>query len=267
VTFKDKYGPVGLIAGASEGLGAAYCHALAKRGLDLVLIARRKEALGAIADEIASTYGVKVQALACDLAAADASERIFQEAGHQAIHCVIYNAAASFISPFLDLPLSSHHQMLSVNVHGPLNLVHAFAPRMIQDKRGALVLMSSLAGFQGSGYLSTYAATKAFNRILAESLWYEWKSKGVDAIACCAGATATPNYYRSGPGRTSFFAPQPQRPEQVVEECLQKIGKTASFIPGASNKIASFLMQHVFSRKKAIHLMGDTTKKMYGIAD
>ena len=60
-----------------------------------------------------------------------------------------------------------------------------------------------MAGLQGSGYLATYAATKAFNRVLAESLWYEWKDKGVDIIACCAGATATPGYIRSKPGKAS----------------------------------------------------------------
>jgi short-subunit dehydrogenase len=127
--------------------------------------------------------------------------------------------------------------------------------------------MSSLAGFQGSGYLSAYAASKAFNRILAESLWYEWKSKGVDVIACCAGATGTPNYFNTNPKPIGLLAPKVQRPEDVVEECLRKIGRTPSFVSGRSNKFASFLMRHIFSGKMAINIMGDTTKKMYGIND
>jgi NAD(P)-dependent dehydrogenase (short-subunit alcohol dehydrogenase family) len=145
--------------------------------------------------------------------------------------------------------------------------IYAFAVNMIEQKRGAIVLMSSIAGFQGSGYLSAYAASKAFGRILAESLWYEWKSKGVDVIACCAGATATPNYYNSNPKKTGFPAPRPQTSEQVVEACLKRIGKTPSFISGNENKIASFLMQHIFSRRMAINLMGDNMRKIYGITD
>jgi hypothetical protein len=125
--------------------------------------------------------------------------------------------------------------------------------------------MSSLAGFRGSGFLATCAASKAFIRVLAESLWYEWKSKGVDVIACCAGATATPNYIRSMPGKTSFAAPQPQKPEAVVKECMRKLGKVPSFTSGSGNKLAAFLMQHIFSRKKAINIMGNSTRKMYRI--
>jgi hypothetical protein len=136
---------------------------------------------------------------------------------------------------------------------------------MVERRKGGVVVMTSIAGFQGSGYLSTYAATKAFNRVLAEGLWYEWRPFGVDVIACCAGATATPNYINTKPGKASPLEPKPQQPEQVVEECLRRIGTTPSFISGTGNKLVSFLMQHIFSRKKAIETMGDGMKKMYSI--
>jgi short-subunit dehydrogenase len=123
--------------------------------------------------------------------------------------------------------------------------------------------MASLAGFQGSGFLSMYAATKAFNRVLAESLWYEWKEGGVDVIACCAGATSTLNFIETQPEKTSFLAPRVQKPREVAEECLERIGKQPSFIAGRGNRIASFFMQKIFSRQTAITIMGDTTRKMY----
>ena len=123
--------------------------------------------------------------------------------------------------------------------------------------------MASLAGFQGSGFLAAYAASKAFNRVLAESLWYEWKDRGVDVIACCAGATATPNFIRSNPEKASFFAPRVQKPQAVVEACFKQLGKQPSFIPGVGNRIASFIMQRLLPRKMAINIMGDTTRKMY----
>ena len=145
----------------------------------------------------------------------------------------------------------------------PMNMVKYFGKQMLQEGRGAIILMASLAGFQGSGFLASYAATKAFTRVLAESLWYEWKNRGVDVIGCCAGATATPNFIKTNPEKTSFFAPRIQRPEEVVEECIKRLGKTPSFITGRGNKIASFIMQKLLPRKMAINIMGDTTRNMY----
>ena len=134
---------------------------------------------------------------------------------------------------------------------------------MLQKKKGAMILMASLAGFQGSGFLAAYAATKAFNRVLAESIWYEWKDRGVDVIACCAGATSTPNFINTKPEKANFFAPRVQTPEEVVNECFKKLGSQPSFVTGTGNKIASFIMQKLLPRKMAINIMGDTTKKMY----
>jgi uncharacterized protein len=267
MTFREKYGPVALIAGASEGLGAAFAHALSSRGLDLVLVARRLEPLRALARDISDRYPVRIQIIACDLGEQDAADRIYQELENKAIHCLVYNAAASYIGPFLGHSVSENLRLASVNMLTPMKMIHLLAPAMIDSQRGSMVLMSSLAGLQGSGYLSTYAASKSFSRILAESLWYEWKKKGLDIIACCAGATATPNYYQSNPTKASWFAPRPQAPEQVVRECLEQLGKTPSFISGRANKVVSFIMQHICSRKMAIHMMGNTTRKMYGITD
>jgi short-subunit dehydrogenase len=134
---------------------------------------------------------------------------------------------------------------------------------MLKKEKGAVIIMASLAGFQGSGFLAAYAASKAFNRVLAESLWYEWKDKGIDVIACCAGATSTPNYIKSNPEKTGFFAPRVQTPEEVVEECFKKLGKTPSFVSGFGNKIASFIMQRLMPRKMAVKIMSDTTRKIY----
>jgi len=267
MTFKERYGPVGLVAGASVGLGAAYANALAAHGLDLVIVARHKEKLEATAQDISSKHNVNVLPVTCDLATENATVVIMNATQHLPIHFLVYNAAASYISPFMDVAVSKHIEIATVNTVTPLKMIHAYAGNMIKNKRGGIVLMSSLAGFQGSGYLSAYAASKAFNRILAESLWYEWKTKGVDVIACCAGATGTPSYYDTNPKPIGMFAPKVQRPEEVVEECLRKIGKTPSFVSGNANKFASFLMQHIFSKKMAINIMGDTTKKMYGIDD
>ncbi len=265
MSFKEKYGPTALVAGASEGMGAAYAHALAARGLDLVLIARRTAQLEATAHRIAQEYGVNVWPVACDLAAPSATQQIVQAIGDREIGFMVYNAAQSYIGPYLATGISTHLGIAAVNTTTPLAMLHEFGSKMVKRKRGGIVLMSSIAGFQGSGYLATYAATKAFNRVLAEGLWYEWKPLGIDIIACCAGATATPNYLNTLPGKASWLEPKPQLPEQVVEECLKRIGTTPSFVSGTGNKWVSFLMQRLLPRKSAIQLMGDGMKKMYKI--
>jgi len=265
MTFKEKYGPVALVAGASEGMGAAFAHALGREGLNLVLVARRKEILEATAKELSNLYPIEIWTVSCDLATSDALEQIRAVIGEIAINFLVYNAALSHIGPFLDLAVPDQIRMVQVNMITPLNLLYQLGGQMVRAGRGGIVLMSSLAGNQGSGFLATYAATKAFNRILAEGLWYEWKNKGVDVIGCCAGATITPNYIRSNPKKMGFLAPRPQLPKAVVDECFSKIGKTPSFVSGRSNRVASFFMKSVFSLKKAINIMGDTTKSMYEI--
>lgn len=267
MTFKEKYGNTALIAGGSEGIGAAYANALAARGMDLVLIARRKEPLEATARQITGQFGVKVLTVICDLTAANAVEQIVQALGGIPIDFLVYNAALSYIGPYLATDISTHTNIAKANMLGPLTMLHYFGGKMVERRKGGIVLMSSIAGFQGSGYLSTYAATKAFNRVLAEGLWYEWRPKGIDVIACCAGATETPNYVNTRPRKASIFEPKPQTPEQVVEECLRKIGTAPSFISGTGNKLVSFFMRHILSKKRAINLISDGMKKMYGIKD
>jgi hypothetical protein len=159
--------------------------------------------------------------------------------------------------------MKRHDLMAQTNMVTPMNLVQIFSESMLRKQKGAIILMSSLAGFQGSGFLTVYAATKAFNRVLAESLWYEWKERGVDVIACCAGATATPNFINTKPEKQSFFAPRVQQPEEVVKECFEQLGKQPSYITGFGNRVASFIMQKLMPRKLAIKIMGDTTRKMY----
>lgn len=149
----------------------------------------------------------------------------------------------------------------------PLKLVHHPGGKMPERGKGAVILMSSMAGLQGSGYLTTYATTKAFNRVLAESLWYEWKERGVDILACCAGATATPCYLNSPPAKASLFAPSAMQPETVVTECLRRLGKKPSFVAGKANRAASFFMQRVLSRKKTVEILGGNTRKIYVVQD
>jgi short-subunit dehydrogenase len=263
MNLKQKYGSTALVAGASEGIGAAFANFLAKEGMDLVLIARRIQPLQQLADSLENKYKIKVICIPCDLSDVNAPQQIETTLNGLDICLIVYNAALSYIGPFLDNTPDNISLAARVNMITPLNMIRLFGEKMVKRGKGAVILMTSLAGFQGSGYLSLYAATKAFNRILAESLWYEWKKSGVDVIACCAGATSTPGYKNSDPEKTGFFTPRVLDPEEVPPECFKKLGKQPSHITGRGNRIASFIMQKLLPRKVAVNIMGNTTRKMY----
>ena len=252
-----------MVAGASEGIGAAFATFLAAEGMDLVLIARRLHPLQQLADLLENKYKVNVMCISCDLSGENALHEIEEGLNGREISLLIYNAALSYIGPFIKNSAENHSMAVRVNMITPMKMVRLYGEKMLTLGKGGIVLMTSLAGFQGSGYLSVYAATKAFNRILAESLWYEWKNSGVDVIACCAGATATPGFKNTHPEKTGFFTPRVLNPEEVVNECFKKLGKRPSFITGRANRLASFIMQKILSRKMAINIMGDTTRRMY----
>ncbi|HET7753592.1 MAG TPA: SDR family NAD(P)-dependent oxidoreductase, partial [Anaeromyxobacteraceae bacterium] len=199
--FRARYGPWALVAGASAGLGESFARALAARGLHLVLIARRRDALDSLAAALREDHGVDVRVVPCDLARPDLAEEVDRVAAGLEIGLVVYNAAHSVIGPFVERPLDEHLRVVDVNCRGPLVLAHALGGAMARRGRGGIVLMTSLAASQGNPLLASYAASKAFELVLAEGLWDELGSRGVDVVACRAGATRTPGYAASSPRR------------------------------------------------------------------
>jgi len=254
-SFKERYRNVGVVAGASEGLGAAFARGLAARGLDLVLVARRADVLEALAAELVAAHGVKVRAVVADLADASFTDSLTRATGDLEVGVAVYNAALSFTGPLLDLPLEDALRLVAVNIQGPLRFVHALAPPMLARKRGALLFMSSLAGFQGSPRLSAYASSKAFITVLGESLWSELKPRGVDVLVSAAGAIRTPGYLRSA----KKDAPGTLDPSEVAELSLTHLGKGPIVVPGAVNKLARFFLGRLLSRRAAVGVMASNT--------
>ncbi len=266
ICFMDlqlRYGKTALVAGASEGIGAAFATYLAVNGINLILIARRPVPLESFAKKLIEKYKVQVQTISCDLSTGQAAQYLMDELANTQIDFLVYNAGLSYIGAFEENSVAHHQQIAFTNIVTPLNLVQYFGKKMVDRKRGAVVLMGSLAGMQGAGYLTAYAASKAFNIILGESLWYEWKDKGVDVISCIAGATSSPNFINTKPGKAGLIEPKVQTPEEVVQECFENLGKRPRIISGRTNRMISFFMHRVLPRKWAIKIMGDTTRKMY----
>jgi len=245
------------VAGASEGLGAAYAEALAKRGLDLVLIARRLDKLEKLADFLTNKYAISVIIHALDLADIDRVLETLSREG-RSFGLLVYNAACAPIGEFRDIPTDKLAMITDVNVKAPLLLSKFVSSGMIKNKRGGIILMSSLAGSQGSPKIATYAASKAFNAILAEGLWAELRPEGIDVIASVAGAISTPGY-QNAQGKK---APGTLDPAQVAEKTLKSLGKRPVTVPGFTNKIARFLMGRLLPRKSAIAMMKKNTESL-----
>jgi short-subunit dehydrogenase len=262
-SFAARYGSWAIVAGASEGLGAGYAQELASRGLNLILIARRYELLQSLASELSTKYNVETKIIVLDLSAADAAEQIVEETNELEIGLLIYNAAFSAIGPFLDRSLDDHFKEIHTNIHAPLKLVYLLGQRMLAQGHGGILLMSSLSAFQGSAYISTYAATKAFNIVLAEGLWEEWREHGVDVLVCISGAVKTPNYIASEPGQTGGLGDMTMDPDKVVLEALNALGQQPYVIPGRVNRLASFVMRHLLPRQVAVQFMGRVLRGKY----
>ncbi|MFO0681897.1 MAG: SDR family NAD(P)-dependent oxidoreductase [Sandaracinus sp.] len=257
-SFSHRYGPWALVAGASEGLGEAFARELAGRGLSLVLLARRGDRLEALASELGPKHGIHVRPVALDLAAPDLETALDAAIGGREIGLAVYNAAYAPIGPFVDRALDELLRIVDVNVRGPLVLARKVAPAMLARGRGGIVLMSSLAGFQGAPNIATYAATKAFTTVLAEGLWSELGPRGVDVLASAAGAIRTPGYQKSAKGD----APGTLDAKVVAAQTLDALGSTPSFVPGATNKLARFFLGRVLSRRAAIGVMAQSTKEL-----
>lgn len=245
-SFSDKYGPWALIAGASEGIGEAFAHALARRGLKLILLARREDKLRATAAAITGRHRVEVEYLACDLADPELEARVRAGVGEREVGLLIYNAAYSRVGGFFEQPLADKLRTIDVNCRGPLILAHTLGESMLARGRGGIVLMGSLAGEQGSPRLATYAASKAFDRTLAESLWGELRERGVDVLACVAGATRTPGFEAVA---SASKAPV-MEPDAVAEAALAMLGREPSMIPGLANRLSAFVLARLPTRAR-----------------
>lgn len=256
--FKTKYGSWALVAGASEGLGAAFAEELAKRGLNLILIARRLEKLEQLANKLKENYLIEIKYFSIDLTDYQETKSVILELDID-INLLVYNAAFAPISYFENLTDEDLTKIVDVNIKTPLLLTKLLTTKMIEKGRGGVVLMSSLAGTQGSPKIATYAASKAFNMILAEGLWSELKQKGIDVIASCAGAVRTPGYKNA---QSEKDAPGTLDATIVAENTLNALGSGPITVPGFTNKMFRFLMGRILPRKLAIAIMHKNTKNL-----
>lgn len=252
-SFASRYGRWAVVAGASEGIGAAFATAVAARGLDVVLVARRPEPLATLAAQLPT----RTITVAADLATDDGLERVRAATADLEVGLLVANAAYSPIGAFVSAEPDDLRRMLELNCAAPMLLARHYLPAMAQRGHGGVVVMSSLAGQQGSPGIAGYAASKAFGAVLAEGLWGELRGTGVDALACVAGAVSTP-----GLAKTSAKpVPGTVDPETVVATALNALGRRPRAVPGALMRISSAVMSRL-PRRTAITVMARASRDL-----
>ena len=244
------------IAGASEGLGLAFGAALAARGHAVMLLARRADVLADEAQKLRATYGVPVEFRPVDLAHRDLAATLAELLVSHPPRIAVYNAAHVPIGAFVEQAPPDLLRAVDVNVVGPLLWTRLIGAFMAARGGGDLILMSSLAGEQGTPGVSTYAATKAFNTRLAEGLWEEFKPLGVQVLVCVAGAIATPGYAQSA---ATPVAGQLD-PAVVAERTLAAVARGPRYVPGWQNRLGALLLGRVLPRAWGVRIMARFTR-------
>jgi uncharacterized protein len=252
--FSDRYGPWAVIAGGSQGIGAAFAREVSALGVCPILVARRAEPLA----ELAGTLASPAIAVAADLSTVDGLAAVADAAAGRPVGLVVANAALAPIGDFLDLDPARAGRVVDLNCRAPLWLAQHFLPDMVARGRGGFIVMSSMAGLQGSPRITVYAATKAFGAVFAEGLWAELRGTGVDVLACVAGAVRTPGLVQSKPKP----APGTITPQRVAVAALRRLGHGPRTVPGGLMKFSSVLTTRLLPRRSAIALISRASRDL-----
>lgn len=259
----EKYGPWAMVLGASEGIGEAFVRQIAAAGINVVLVSRRQSVLDALAASLPNT--VQHRTLAVDLTADDAVDQLIAATDDIEVGLVVYNAGADTMAvKFHDRSLDEVMHLVKLNVVTPTKLCHQIGAQMRARKRGGIILLGSMAGLAGTGWVATYSATKAYDQMLAEGLWRELKADGVDVMVLVAGATATPAHDRMGAKVTKEYPPMD--PADVAREGLAALGSGPLHVAGDANR-ANFARMSPAPRIDLINQMTHGTHLLFDLTD
>lgn len=251
-----------LITGASAGIGREFAEALARRGADLVLVARRRDRLEELAATLRGSYGVAVHVMADDLALPEPGPRLRSALFERGISvtCLVNNAGFGTFGPFAEEDPTRLAQEIAVDVSAPVSLSHAFLPDLQKKGDGFLINVASMAAYTATPRMAVYGASKAFVLSFTEALWAELRGTGLTVFALSPGATNTE--FNSVVGSENATAGARKRaPADVVGTALAHLERTnpgPGAIDGTGNRITAPVVR-LLSRKTAVRLMARLT--------
>jgi Short-chain dehydrogenases of various substrate specificities len=267
-----------MVIGASEGLGAEWATLLCQNGMNVITVARRANALKAQAAKLSHQYNnCLVQPLVLDLSDSDNVTKVLKDtlrkstANGNEVGLLVYNAAVFSKGSFLDNNLDSQIATIRVNVESLTRAVHAFG-NSIRDIRqnkkddkttkSGLIIMSSSLGDRGAAFVSTYAASKAFDTVFAQSIANEFQHVEMDVLGCVAGPIETPNFRRANGDDTADMDFMIQKPSEVASECLHALGQGRySISTGVIMKIIRFVTNRFVPTRSSVDSMSEGFRK------
>jgi hypothetical protein len=238
----DFNGKWALVTGASSGIGAAMARELAGRGAKLILSARRIDRLEALAAEFAAK-GVEVRIVAADLNDPFAPQQIYDatEGAGLAVDILINNAGLGQFGAFHMSPIDQELSQVRVNCDAVVRLSRLFVPCMVERRRGWVLVVASTASFQPIPYLSTYAASKVFDRFFALGLAAEVARFGIKVTALCPGATESEFFDIA---RASVFKRSLQPTADVARMAIDALARgRRTIIPNFGGRLSAFLVR------------------------
>lgn len=233
-----------LVTGASRGLGKAFAEALAARKQSLVLVARSKDKLEALAGDLKVAHGILAEALECDLASPRAGQRLAHQLADRRlpIHLLVNNAGFGARGRFSELPLDRQLEMIRLNNEAIVELTFHLLPSMIERGQGSIINVSSAAGFQPIPYAALYAATKSFLTSFSLGLEQELRPYSLRVVTVCPGRIRASSQAEGAGKIERDFSAVYQSPVEVVRDTLEVLDRGGGLVvPGLVNKIALFV--------------------------
>ncbi len=248
-------GKYALVSGASSGIGAEFAKALAARGANLILVARRGDRLDALAAEIQTAHNVATMVITADLANKDAGRNMLADLDRRGIHVdvLINNAGWGYIGKFVEESADGMASEIALNVTSLVDFTRAFLPAMLERKSGVIVNVASTAAYQPLPGMAVYAATKAFVLSFTEAIWGETVGTGVKVLALSPGGTST-EFFEIAGGNSGLG--QMQTAQQVVKTAMVALdlkNSPPSVISGRVNHLTS-LFSRLLSRKAVVKI-------------
>lgn len=238
MNLREKYGEWGIILGATEGVGKAFCEKIAEGGMNVVMVGRREQMLNELGEEISKKYGVKHLVIRADFADPSCTDEIFEKTKDLDMGFMSYVACFHTFGKLQDTPWEKHEQMINVNVITFLKCFYHYMGIFSKKDRGAIINVSSLTGVSSSPYNAQYGAGKSYILKLTQAVACEAAKTNVDVEVITLGTTITPSLLKNLPG-----GPEGEQvmkaaltPEACVEEAFEKLGKEFSVIAGEHNK-------------------------------
>lgn len=240
-----------LVTGASAGIGKALAEELAAGGTHLILTARRKERLEELSQRLSEKHKIKTEVFVADLADPSAPEKIyaFSKLKGIEVELLINNAGFGAYGEFSEAETHRLLEMVQVNCSAAVHLTRLYLPEMMARRRGYVMMLASTAAFQSVPYLSTYAATKAFDLLFAEGLAEELKPHGVRVCALCPGSTESEFHEVAGQTHLASAARSKETAEKVAHVGLRALAAGKSYVISGTGNYWSAHLQRLVPRR------------------